>query len=201
MFDLRSNFVVKVGGKEDFQKQTAKQDKTTFLCVSQDIFERLFGLFPKSKIVVQKRALERRRVFMDHLEKLENFLDEKQKKMKALQKKRMKAQKNAQALKNIFSRKGKGADNIKNLGGMNNSSEEESDSENDRNKQDKNVTDQDDNDSDLSGGESKNAISEVKGFIQNKTEQSTVMTAFDDFESNSMDEKKYQLTERDIDPE
>ena len=62
MFDLRSNFVVKVGGKEDFQKQTAKQDKTTFLCVSQDIFERLFGLFPKSKIVVQKRALERRRV-------------------------------------------------------------------------------------------------------------------------------------------
>lgn len=104
MFDLRSNFVVKVGGKEDFQKQTAKQDKTTFLCVSQDIFERLFGLFPKSKIVVQKRALERRRVFMDHLEKLENFLDEKQKKMKALQKKRMKAQKNAQALKNIFSK-------------------------------------------------------------------------------------------------
>lgn len=104
MFDLRSNFVVKVGGKEDFQKQTAKQDKTTFLCVSQDIFERLFGLFPKSKIVVQKRALERRRVFMDHLEKLENFLDEKQKKMRALQKKRMKAQKNAQALKNIFSR-------------------------------------------------------------------------------------------------
>ena len=95
MFDLRSNFVVKVGGKEDFQKQTAKQDKTTFLCVSQDIFERLFGLFPKSKIVVQKRALERRRVFMDHLEKLENFLDEKQKKMKALQKKRMKAQKSA----------------------------------------------------------------------------------------------------------
>jgi len=61
-------------------------------------------LFPKSKIVVQKRALERRRVFMDHLEKLENFLDEKQKKMKALQKKRMKAQKNAQALKNIFSK-------------------------------------------------------------------------------------------------
>ena len=41
---------------------------------------------------------------MDHLEKLENFLDEKQKKMKALQKKRMKAQKNAQALKNIFSK-------------------------------------------------------------------------------------------------
>lgn len=199
MFDLRSNFVVKVGGKEDFQKQTAKQDKTTFLCVSQDIFERLFGLFPKSKIVVQKRALERRRVFMDHLEKLENFLDEKQKKMKALQKKRMKAQKNAQALKNIFSRKGKGADNIKNLGGMDHSSEEESDSENDQ--QAKNISDQDDNDSDLSGGESKNAISEVKGFIQNKTEQSTVMTAFDDFESNSMDEKKYQLTERDVDPE
>ena len=58
-----------------------------------------------------------------------------------------------------------------------------------------------DDDSDLSGEESKNAMSEVKGFPVNKTEQSTVMTAFDDFESNSMDEKKYQLTERDIDPE
>ena len=52
MFDLRSNFVVKVGGKEDLNKQTAKQDRTTFLCVSQQIFERLFELFPKSKIVV-----------------------------------------------------------------------------------------------------------------------------------------------------
>lgn len=79
------------------------------------------------------------------------------------------------------------------------SEEEESDSGSERPK--KAYNDSDENDSDLSGAESKNAISEVKGFLQNKTEQSTVMTAFDDFESNSMDEKKYQLTERDIDPE
>lgn len=93
MFDLRSNFVIKVGGKEDYLKQTAKQDRTTFLCVSQEIFENLFELFPKSKIVVQKRALERRRVFMDHLEKLEEFLAVKKKKMKMLQKKRLHAEK------------------------------------------------------------------------------------------------------------
>jgi hypothetical protein len=52
MFDLRSTFVIKVGGKEDYLKQTAKVDRTTFLCVSQEIFESLFELFPKSKIVV-----------------------------------------------------------------------------------------------------------------------------------------------------
>ena len=89
MFDLRSTFVIKVGGKEDYLKQTAKVDRTTFLCVSQEIFESLFELFPKSKIVVQKRALERRRVFMDHLEKLEKFLAKKQKKMRLLNKKRV----------------------------------------------------------------------------------------------------------------
>ena len=110
---------------------------------------------------------------MDHLEKLENFLDEKQKKMKALQKKRMKAQKNAQALKNIFSRgKVKGADNVKNIAGMkdSDSEEEDSDSEDERQKKPMNHSEENDDDSDLSGGESKNAISEVKGFLQNKTE-------------------------------
>ena len=52
MFDLRSNFVIKVGGKEDFLQSTAKSHRTTFLCVSKEIFEKLFELFPKSKIVV-----------------------------------------------------------------------------------------------------------------------------------------------------
>lgn len=52
MFDLRANFVVKVGGKEDYLSQTSKQNRTTFLCVSKEVFERLFELFPKSKIVV-----------------------------------------------------------------------------------------------------------------------------------------------------
>ena len=82
MFDLRSNFVVKVGGKED--SETVKQERTTFLCVAQDVFDRLFELFPKSKIVVQKRALERRSVFMTHLQKLEHFLKKKRRKMKQL---------------------------------------------------------------------------------------------------------------------
>lgn len=50
----------------------------------------MFEQFPKSKFVVQKRALERRRVFMDHLEKLEDFLEKKQKKMKLLAKKKLK---------------------------------------------------------------------------------------------------------------
>ena len=54
MFDLRSNYVVKAGGKEDFNLLNQKGDscKTTFLCVADDIFERLFELFPKSKIIV-----------------------------------------------------------------------------------------------------------------------------------------------------
>jgi hypothetical protein len=54
------------------------------------VLENLFELFPKSKIVVQKRALERRKVFMEYLEKLESFLAYKKKKMSALQKKRLK---------------------------------------------------------------------------------------------------------------
>ena len=51
MFDLRANFVVKVGGKEDYNTKTAKQERTFFLCVSQEIFKRLFDQFPKSKFV------------------------------------------------------------------------------------------------------------------------------------------------------
>ena len=39
MFDLRSTFVIKVGGKEDyFSKISSYQDRTTFLCVKDDIF-------------------------------------------------------------------------------------------------------------------------------------------------------------------
>ena len=82
MFDLRANFVVKVGGKEEFTMQIDKQDRTFFLCVSQEVFTNMFEQFPKSKFIVQKRALERRRVFMEHLEKLEDFLKKRKKKMK-----------------------------------------------------------------------------------------------------------------------
>jgi hypothetical protein len=96
MFDLRSNFVVKVGGKEDYSLSTAKQDRTFFL------FQKLFEQFPKSKFVAQKRALERRKVFIEHLEKLETFLDEKDKKMKKLTKKRLRNEASLRELKGIM---------------------------------------------------------------------------------------------------
>lgn len=105
MFDLRSNFVVKVGGKED--TETVKQERTTFLCVSQDVFKRLFALFPKSKNVVQKRALERRSVFMQHLAKLEQFLKKKKKKMRQLQQTRQKNEEKVRTIKDVFSKKQK----------------------------------------------------------------------------------------------
>ena len=53
MFDLRSNFVVKINGKEDFIKGPIdKADRTMFLCVGKDVMDKLFALFPKSKLVV-----------------------------------------------------------------------------------------------------------------------------------------------------
>lgn len=81
MFNLRSNFVIKVGGREDLSMETVKQNRSTFLCVNEEIFDNLFELFPKSKAIVQKRALERRMVFVTHLEKLEKFMKMKQKKL------------------------------------------------------------------------------------------------------------------------
>jgi hypothetical protein len=42
MFDLRANFAVKVGGKEDYNLTTAKQDRTFFLCVSKEVFQEIF---------------------------------------------------------------------------------------------------------------------------------------------------------------
>ena len=45
--------------------------------------------FPKSKFVTQKRALERRKVFLEQLDKMENFLLQKDKIMKKLTKKRI----------------------------------------------------------------------------------------------------------------
>lgn len=108
MYDLRSTFVVKVGGKEDYMKQTAKQDRTTFLCVKEEVLENLFELFPKSKIVVQKRALERRKVFMEYLEKLEMFLQYKKKKMQALQNKRLQQERKNKLEKQIKVKRAQG---------------------------------------------------------------------------------------------
>jgi signal-transduction protein with cAMP-binding, CBS, and nucleotidyltransferase domain len=71
MFDLRANFVIKVGGKEDFEMKTSKEERTFFLCVTKSIFQDLLNQFPKSKFFMQKRALQRRRTFIEHLEKTE----------------------------------------------------------------------------------------------------------------------------------
>jgi hypothetical protein len=67
--------------------------------VSQDVFQKLFDQFPKSKFVAQKRALERRKVFIAHLEKLEAFLQEKDRKQKKLTKQRLKNETMVRVLK------------------------------------------------------------------------------------------------------
>jgi len=35
MFDLRATFGIKVGGKEDFEMKTSKEERTFFLCVTK----------------------------------------------------------------------------------------------------------------------------------------------------------------------
>ena len=59
LFDLRANYVIKVGGKEDLgpKSSASKSDRTFFLCVSREMFEEIFKRFPKSKFTIQKRAL------------------------------------------------------------------------------------------------------------------------------------------------
>ena len=189
MFDLRSNFVIKVGGKEDYLKQTAKQDRTTFLCVSQEIFENLFELFPKSKIVVQKRALERRRVFMDHLEKLEEFLAVKKKKMKILQKKRLHAEKQAKINKEIQYKRAQGIPEsdlgylVDQLKSLRNGDTDSSDDDKKKQESDDNIG------TDLSDEDNYN-----KG-------DGTDMTAFDEYDTKSMDIKNVGISDRAADPE
>jgi len=50
------------------------------LCVTQEKFLALLDEYPKSKIVLQKRALERRKVIIDHSVKLEEFNEKKNEK-------------------------------------------------------------------------------------------------------------------------
>jgi hypothetical protein len=73
MFDLKSNFVIKSGGQEDFHKTSHKTDRSFFLCLSKEAFLTICKQFPKSNTRVQKRALERRQVFMLTLSKLEKI--------------------------------------------------------------------------------------------------------------------------------
>jgi hypothetical protein len=85
MFDLRCSYVVKVGGKENiFNKYQNRQERTTFICVSDEYFQEMLDLFPKSKNIILKRALERRKVWTDHLEKLEDYMIKKKLKTRYL---------------------------------------------------------------------------------------------------------------------
>lgn len=79
LFDLRANYSIKVTGKEEYGPDTvfSKQEKTFCLCVNKDIFEHLCTQYPKSKYMIQQRALERRRVFMEEYQKLESYLSKK----------------------------------------------------------------------------------------------------------------------------
>jgi len=61
MFDLRSNFLIKVAS------QAYDPEGLTFLCINKALLESLFENFPKSKVIIQKRALERRKVFIEKL--------------------------------------------------------------------------------------------------------------------------------------
>ena len=114
---------------------------------------------------------------MDHLEKLESFIDEKHKKMKKLQKKRMRQEKRAQIVKNIFS----------------------------KNNQPialpANINDDTSSDDELKKNSEKGTDSELSGDEKKGHGTHTTMTAFDDFDTKSIDEQGYQITERAQDEE
>ena len=57
-------------------------ERTTFLCVLDELLQEMLDLFPKSKNIILKRALERRKVWTDHLEKLEVYMAKKKLKTK-----------------------------------------------------------------------------------------------------------------------
>ena len=78
MFDLRANFTIKVTGKEDSLNFVAKSERTFFLCVDHEVLTEILDKFPKAKFICYKRALKRRKVFMEHYEKLEDYLKAKE---------------------------------------------------------------------------------------------------------------------------
>lgn len=55
------------------------RNQTTYLCIDKETLDNLFEVYPKSKVIIQKRALERRMVFMNHLKKLEKVMKKNQK--------------------------------------------------------------------------------------------------------------------------
>jgi len=79
MFDLRANFTIKVSGKEDNENFIAKSERTFFLCIGEEVLTEVLEKFPRSKFLCYKRSLKRRKVFMEHLEKLEAYMNEREK--------------------------------------------------------------------------------------------------------------------------
>lgn len=90
MFDLRANYTVKVGGRVRDKEDMDPSDRTFFLCVTKEKFLELLSEYPKSKSVLQKRALERRKVIIDHLVKMEEFNEKKHQKHQKIVHKRAK---------------------------------------------------------------------------------------------------------------
>jgi hypothetical protein len=77
LWDLRSNFWVKVGGT-DYQR-------TMFLAIDRETVMRLAELYPKSKLMIQKRGLQRRAVFLKQYDRVKKAEERTQRKKRALQ--------------------------------------------------------------------------------------------------------------------
>jgi len=138
----------------------------------------LFELFPKSKIVVQKRALERRKVFIEQLEKMEEFLKVKQQRMKQFQKSRMRKVRGADAAKRLFSQDEEVKLNwgeLKYLQQQNTPTDENNDIKSENSE---------DEESEMSH---QNDVTDD----HNMNATTTTLTAFDDYDSKSMGQQMF----------
>lgn len=149
IFDLNCNFVAKCGGKEDFSKLFGQDDKTFLMCIGKDDFMEQFNTYPKSRAVVQKRALQRRMVFMQHLEALNDFLAVRNEKMKEFAMKKIQTREQEAIIEQIFQSQQKHLHQLKkvhtlkkkNMRQRSQDSERASTSNNTYKKKEKNVSD------------------------------------------------------------
>lgn len=79
LFDLRSNFWVKVGGKVE-----GDLARTMFLAIDRETVMRLTELYPKSKLMIQKRGLQRRAVFLQQFDRVKKFTKKQQDKLRVI---------------------------------------------------------------------------------------------------------------------
>lgn len=66
MYNLKANIVIR----------TIPDETTYFMCIDRKILLKLLELYPKTRQVVSRRALERRMVFMERLDQLNKKVDE-----------------------------------------------------------------------------------------------------------------------------